>query len=84
MAKNLYIYGIRPILELLESKKEIDTIYLQKDIKTEWSLKLKEQSKNRNINLKLVPRHKLNRLTKKNHQGVIGLASHVIFQTFEN
>ena len=84
MEKKLYAYGIRPVLELLESKKEIDTIYLQKDIKTEWSMQIKSESKNRNINLKLVPKHKLNRLTRKNHQGVIGLASIIVFQNFDN
>ena len=84
MNKKLDIYGVRPVLELLESKKEIDTIYLQKDINTEWSKKIKQESKNRNINIKLVPKHKLNRMTKKNHQGVIGLVSHIIFQNFEN
>ncbi|MBF25259.1 MAG: 23S rRNA (guanosine(2251)-2'-O)-methyltransferase RlmB [Flavobacteriales bacterium] len=84
MDKKLYVYGIRPVLELLESKKEIDTIYLQKDLKTEWSIIVRETSKKRNINLKLVPKHKLNRLTKKYHQGVIGLASHIQFQNFEN
>tara|TARA_B100000902_G_C27222221_1_gene870301 strand:+ start:171 stop:908 length:738 start_codon:yes stop_codon:yes gene_type:complete len=84
MDKKLYVYGIRPMLELLESKKEIDTIYLQKDLKTDWSITIRETAKNRNINLKLVPKHKLNRLTKKYHQGVIGLASHITFQNFEN
>ena len=84
MNKKLTIYGIRPVLELLESKKEIDTIFLQKDIQKEWSSKIKDTSKHRNINLKLVPKHKLNRLTQKNHQGVIAIASHVIFQNFEN
>ena len=84
MNKKLTIYGIRPVLELLESKKEIDTIFLQKDIQKEWSSKIKDTSKHRNINLKLVPKHKLNRLTQKNHQGIIAIASHVIFQNFEN
>ena len=84
MNKKLTIYGIRPVLELLESKKEIDTIFIQKDIQKEWSSKIKDTSKHRNINLKLVPKHKLNRLTQKNHQGVIAIASHVIFQNFEN
>ena len=84
MDKKLFIYGIRPTLELLESKKEIDTIYLQKDIKSEWSNIIKNESKKRNINLKIVPKHKLNRLTSKNHQGVITIGSKVVFQNFEN
>ena len=84
MESKLNIYGIRPVLELIESGKEIDTIYLQKDIHTEWSRKIKDSSKRLNINLKIVPKYKLNRLTTKNHQGVIGVASSVIFQNFEN
>ena len=53
-------------------------------MKTEWALNIKETCKQRDLNIKLVPKYKLNRLTSKNHQGVIGLASSVIFQNFEN
>ena len=84
MSKQLNIYGIRPVLELIESGKEIDTIYLQKDIYTDWSNQIKEKTKKYKINLKLVPKYKLNRLTSKNHQGVIALSANVIFQNFEN
>ena len=84
MDKKLNIYGIRPVTELIDSGKEIDTIYLQKDIKTEWALSIKKKCKNQDINIKIVPKYKLNRLTRKNHQGVIGLASSIIFQNFEN
>ncbi|MAQ47250.1 MAG: 23S rRNA (guanosine(2251)-2'-O)-methyltransferase RlmB [Flavobacteriales bacterium] len=84
MGKQLYIYGIRPILELLNSGKEIDTIFLQKDIKSDWCSKIKKHSKEHGIGLKLVPKHKLNRLTRKNHQGVIAITAHIIYQNFEN
>ena len=83
MNKKLNIYGIRPVLELIESGKQIDTIFLQKDIKGEWSHLIKKKSKEYQINLKIVPKYKLNRLTTKNHQGVVALASHVTFQNFE-
>lgn len=84
MNKKLNIYGIRPVLELIESGKQIDTIYLQKDIQNEWTDQIKQKSKEYEINLKLVPKYKLNRLTTKNHQGIVALASHVTFQNFEN
>ena len=41
MDKQLNVYGIRPVLELLSSGKEIDTIFLQKDIKSEWCNQIK-------------------------------------------
>ena len=84
MDKNLKIYGIRPVLELIESGKEIDTIYLQKDLKLEWSNSIEKQAQHYNINIKIVPKYKLNRLTKKNHQGVVALSSSIVFQNFEN
>ncbi|MAQ32121.1 MAG: 23S rRNA (guanosine(2251)-2'-O)-methyltransferase RlmB [Flavobacteriales bacterium] len=84
MEKKLSIFGVRPVTELIDSGKEIDTIYLQKDIKTDWALEIKKKCKEKNFNLKLVPRYKLNRLTRKNHQGVVGLASSIVFQNFEN
>ena len=84
MEKKLSIFGVRPVIELIDSGKEIDTIYLQKDIKTDWALEIKRKCKEKDFNLKLVPRYKLNRLTGKNHQGVVGLASSIVFQNFEN
>ena len=36
MNKQMIIYGIRPVLELLKSDKEVETIFLQKDLKSEW------------------------------------------------
>ena len=45
MDSKLNIYGIRPVAELIESGKEIDTIYLQKDIKTEWAANIKKDDK---------------------------------------
>ena len=62
MDKQLNVYGIRPVLELLSSGKEIDTIFLQKDIKSEWCNQIKKHSIENGIGLKLVPKHKLNRL----------------------
>ena len=44
MDPKLNIYGIRPVMELIESGKEIDTIYLQNDIKTEWAINVKKNS----------------------------------------
>ena len=84
MNKKLNIYGIQPVLELINSGKQIDTIFLQKDINNEWTQAIKKKSKEYQINLKLVPKYKLNRLTTKNHQGVVAIASHVTFQNFEN
>ena len=82
--KELQVYGIRPVLELIESGKEIDTIYLQKDIKAEWINTIRLKEKEYKLNIKHVPKYKLNSITRKNHQGVIAICSNIIFQNFEN
>ena len=84
MDKQLNIYGIQPVLELIDSGKQIDTIYLQKDIRASWCQKVKNLVKEHNLNIKFVPKYKLNRITKKNHQGIIAITSSIIFQNFEN
>ncbi len=84
MNKQMIIYGIRPVLELLRSDKEVETIFLQKDLKSEWASEIKKVSKENSIPLKFVPKFKLNKLTKKNHQGVIAIGSIISYQNFEN
>ncbi len=81
---NLRIYGIRPIIELLKSEKDVQKIYIQKNLKNESILELVKKAKNKNIELKYVPIQKLNRLTKKNHQGVFAFCSPISFVVFEN
>jgi len=81
---NLRIYGIRPIIELLNSEKDVQKIYIQKNLKNESILELVKKAKNKNIELKYVPIQKLNRLTKKNHQGVFAFCSPIYFFVFEN
>ena len=82
MDKNLKIYGKRPVLELIESGKEIDTIYLQKDLKSEWSNSIEKQAQHYNINIKIVPKYKLDRLTKKNHHIQQKISINQLFQFY--
>lgn len=80
----LRIFGIRPILELLESEREIQKIYIQKNLNSEHIQEIGKKSKIKKIEIKYVPIQKLNRLTKKNHQGVFAFCSPISFIQFEN
>ena len=62
------VYGIRPIIELLDSEKEVQKIYIQKNLKNEAILDIEKKAKSRKIEIKYAPIQKLNRLTRKNHQ----------------
>lgn len=78
------IYGIRPVIEAIESGKEIDRIFVQKSLtganfQELWSL-IKEYK----IPFKYVPNEKLKRFTTYNHQGVVAFVSAVTFQRIED
>lgn len=81
---NLKIYGIRPIIELLNSEKEVQKIYIQKYLKNESIQEIEKKAKKKNIEIKHVPIQKINRLTRKNHQGVFAFCSPISFVVFEN
>jgi len=77
------IFGIRPILEAIISGKEIEKVLIKKDLNGELFLELFKEIRNYNIPFQYVPTEKLNRITGKNHQGVIALVSSVIYYNIE-
>tara|TARA_B100001115_G_C15764898_1_gene374984 strand:- start:289 stop:1029 length:741 start_codon:yes stop_codon:yes gene_type:complete len=78
------IFGIRPIIEVIKSGKTIDKLFIQKGLHNEsFAILWKLVRKNR-INYKHVPVEKMNRLTKKNHQGVFAFISPIDFYNIED
>ena len=73
------IFGIRPIIEVIKSGKTIDKLFIQKGLHNESFAILWKLVRENRINYKHVPVEKMNRLTKKNHQGVLLLYHQLIF-----
>ncbi|OIQ36491.1 MAG: 23S rRNA (guanosine(2251)-2'-O)-methyltransferase RlmB [Crocinitomix sp. MedPE-SWsnd] len=71
------IYGVRAVIEAVKAKRPINKIYIQRGMNKELFKELKEELANKKYNLQFVPIHKLNRLTRKNHQGVVAQVSPV-------
>jgi 23S rRNA (guanosine2251-2'-O)-methyltransferase len=78
------IFGTRPVIEALNSGKEIEKVLIQSDIKSENRNELRRLLNERKIPFQFVPLEKLNRTTNKNHQGVIGFVSPIVFNTIED
>ena len=74
------IFGKRPVLEAIRSGKTIEKIFIQKNLSKEVFDEIKKSINNKNVNLSLVPKEKLNRITRKNHQGVICYISPIDYQ----
>jgi 23S rRNA (guanosine2251-2'-O)-methyltransferase len=81
---NEMIFGVRAVLEALEAGKEVDKILVKRDIQSDLSRELFAALKGRTIPVLRVPVEKLNRITRKNHQGVIAYISAVEYAKAEN
>lgn len=75
------IYGIRPILEAIESQKTIDKILIQKGLKGDLFKEFFYLVRQNKIPFQYVPIEKLNRLVRGNHQGVIAFISAIEYQS---
>ena len=69
MEKNDYIYGLRAVMEAIEAGKEIDKIFIAKDLQGELASELVSLAKANRVVMQRVPVERINRITRKNHQG---------------
>ncbi|KOF02536.1 RNA methyltransferase [Roseivirga seohaensis subsp. aquiponti] len=82
--KDDFIYGSRAIIEAINAGKEIDKLLLQKDVKNELTTELLIAARDFNIPVQKVPIEKLNRITRKNHQGAVAFVSSVVYASLDN
>lgn len=83
MEDNSTIFGIRTVMEAIQSEKNIDKIYVQKGLSGNLFQELQKLVAKGNYNISYVPVEKLEKLSKGNHQGVVAKISPVKFQDFE-
>ena len=81
---NLYIFGIRAVIEAIQAGKQIDKILIKKDLSGELAGELLGMLKDSRIPVQRVPIEKLNRITRKNHQGVIAVMAAVAYENLGN
>lgn len=80
---NLRIFGIRAVMEAIESGKEIESLYIQKGAGGTLYRDLRKIASDHDLPLQAVPPEKLRYLGDKNHQGVVAFISPVIFHPLE-
>lgn len=84
MEKNDYIFGIRAVDEAIESGKTIDKLLVRRDLEGDLARDLLAKARQYGVLVQKVPVEKLNRITMKNHQGVIALMSAVRYHRLEH
>lgn len=82
--KSEMIFGVRAVIEAIQAGKEIDKILVKKDIQSDLSKELFAALKGTLIPVQRVPVERINRITRKNHQGVIAFISAISYQRLED
>ena len=84
MKEKEMIFGIRAIIEAIEAGKEIDKVIVKRELQGDLSKELFALLKSRDIAVQRVPNERLDRFTRKNHQGVIAFLSAITYEHIED
>ena len=74
-----YIFGIHAVLEAVEAGRDVEKVLVKRGEGSELRKKLMSALRSREIPVQQVPVERLNRVTGKNHQGVIAFLSQIPF-----
>ncbi|MDG1023804.1 MAG: 23S rRNA (guanosine(2251)-2'-O)-methyltransferase RlmB [Flavobacteriaceae bacterium] len=77
------IFGIRAILEAIQSGKSIDRVWLLKGTQSKLFEQLLHVLRSNNIAFSFVPVERLNRFSEKNHQGAVARIAALATQEME-
>ncbi|MBD8387219.1 23S rRNA (guanosine(2251)-2'-O)-methyltransferase RlmB [Dysgonomonas sp. BGC7] len=84
MKEKEMIFGIRAVIEAIEAGKEIDKVIVKRELQGDLSKELFSVLKTHNISVQRVPNERLDRFTRKNHQGVIAFLSAITYEKIED
>lgn len=75
--KSQVVFGIRAVIEAIESGKQVDKVLMKKDLGGELARELLSVTREYNVPVQRVPVERINKVSRKNHQGVIAFMAAV-------
>ena len=78
------VFGIRPVVEAIESHKQIEKLYIKRGAEGQLMNELKDLCMRHHLRWQEVPIEKLNRMTRGNHQGVVAQMAAIDYVTVED
>lgn len=84
MEKEQVIYGRHPVVDALQHGQPMEKVMLQQGIRGDFERELRQLTKQLNIPLQVVPKERLSKWTRGNHQGVVGLLSPIRYYRLED
>ena len=82
--KTQYIYGVHAVLEAIDAGKDIDKILLSKTLNAETMQEITERARQLRVPVQRVPVQKIDRITRRNHQGVLAMMAAVTYYRVED
>lgn len=83
MNKEDYIFGTRTVIEAIKNRRNIEKVLIKKGIDNVLFDELFQLIRENNIPYQYVPGEKINRITRKNHQGILAFMAAVEFVQLE-
>lgn len=78
------VFGVHPIEEVIKAGKEFEKIFVQNGLRSPQISAICGYAKEHEVPVQFVPVEKLNRLTRKNHQGIVAFVCPISYQSIEN
>jgi len=82
--KEQLIFGRHPVLDAIKSGASVDKLLIQQGVRGEFEKEIRALSKANNIPLQTVPKERMARITRANHQGIIGFLSLIRYYKLED
>lgn len=82
--KSEIIYGIRAVIEAVKSGQHLERVFIQKNLKGELYKELMLELHQSTTPISKVPIERINKFTRKNHQGIVALTSPIQYHSLEN
>lgn len=70
--KNTLVFGRHPVLDALRSGAQFDKIFLQQGTRGDFEKEVRRLCREHDVPLQYVPKEKMNKMVKGNHQGIAG------------
>ncbi len=83
MNKDEFVFGTRAVIEAIKNNRNIEKIFLKKGLKNDLSQELFQLIREEQVPFQFVPIEKINRITRKNHQGVLALLSPIEYYNID-
>jgi len=78
------IYGRHPVLDAIRAGQSIEKLMVQQGMRGDFEKELRQLTRAHHIPVQVLPKERLNKLVRGNHQGVIGVLSPIAYYRLED